>query len=498
MKTTAPGRVARRGPGWATAARVFKVVGGAVVLMHVLLAASPAGTNANTGTFGLLRKQEEFTGFEAVAMEQTTAVVDTTPPGTVYLPGYAYMEDAVLPGVVALRSGRLQAVAAAPEGQPANGQALPPTQLQGFGSDGRTEMREISGWRQAGAGEIRALSWTGDGEHLIVALADQVQVYGPADNGLRVVSTVAESGVRDLAPGPGRSFWLLDGAGVRHFAWDGWGYRELAAWQISGLSTPVAISGGRIGESAWAVLVLDGTLVRYFASTAGAWRELNAYQAAEPGAVDLGLAGDGGYFVLLEDTTAGDGSARRLVYYGRGQAGARRVSELVLADPAWGLAAVPVSWGQRDAAVLNWTGVSYYGWNGAGWGRNYSRDIWGTFLSGMQRQGRGYAAEAWVYGRIQSTDIPVGRVRVLMDADAPEGTAVAVGVTTDGGVTWTPVPVEQNTDVPPGTEFGYRLRLATQEPSVTPVVDRIEVRQVVYRDVPARMLGRQVQVRLIR
>lgn len=498
MQTSAPRRVTRWRVNSRPTLRVWQIAGGIATVALVLLTHMATGSAANSGLFGLFRAQHEFLEAGSLATSQTTAVVDTTPPGTVYLPGYAYMEDAILPGVVVLRPGRLQAAAAVPEGQSANGQALPPTELLGFGSDGRMEMRELSGWRRAGAGEIRALAWTGDGEHLIVALAGEVQVYGLTANGLRMMATVAVAGVSDLAPGPGRSFWLLDGMRVRHFAWDGSGYRELPAWQIDGLSAPVAISGGRFGDSAWALIVLDGIRVRYFAGAAGAWRELATYQATEPDGVDVALAGDGGYFVLLRDPATGDGSARRLVYYGRSGKDVRRVMELVTDDPAWGLATVPASWGERDVAVLNWTGVSYYSWNGAGWGRNYSRDIWGTFLAGLQRQGRGYAAEAWAYSRIQSTDLPVGRVRVLMEADVPEGTAVEVAVTTDGGVTWTPVPAAENTDVPPGTGFGYRLRLATRKTSITPVIDRVEVRQVVYRDVPARVLGRQVQVRLVR
>lgn len=440
--------------------------------------------------------QDDYLSTDEVDLEATTAVVDTENPGRVYLPGFWHITSDILPGVVALHPGAIQAAAGTPEEEwSEDGEPQPATVLQGFMGDGFTGMYQIPDWTTH-VGEIRGIAWTGDGGHLAVATPEEVRVFALDGTGLRQLTTIPVAEALAVAGGPGRDLWIADTTGIRYFAWDGAAYREIPERRLTGVDSLVALSTGKTVEGQDVLVVLAETGIGYYRFDGTSWRQL--FSIHEPDAAGVALAGDGGVFVLLRDPTDSDQRAFEVVYYGLAEDGLRRLTGTLLDAPAWGIVTVPASWGPRDFAVINWTGVNYYAWDGEGWRRNYSRDIWGTFFMAMQKQSEGYVSEAWLYSTVQETFIPVGRIRAEIQADIPPGTGIELEISTDGGQTWTPIPLDTNVDVPPGNQLVYRVRLTTEDMGQTPVLDRIDLRQVVYINGQARSLGIPVKVRLVR
>lgn len=450
------------------------------------LAGALAAAGGWQGVFGLLWIQDDFLDTAQVDMTQTTAVVDTA-AGVVRLPQVPRQGANHLPPLAALRPGETKVVLAVPS----TGQQEP-TDLVGFAGDGN-QMRPFPPWNVQGIGPIRAVAWTGDGSHLAVALDAGVRVYGTAQDGsLRQVAAIPVAAV-SLAGAPGRDLWVLDeGGAVRYFAWDGRQYREIIPRRLSGFA---AIRGISSDPDRRILLVLDGERVRYYTASLLGYREIPANGVQVQGAISVAAIRGGGYRILV---AGGIGQNPRTVYVGIGPGGTRLVPALddILPEDAWGI--VPSPWGDWDYAALTAWGLRYRAFDGRNMRPDPSRSIPGNWWQGVVRQQLAYVSDAVLVSRLWQAPIPVGRVRLVADAQSPPGTQLAFDVSTDGGTSWQPVSTGANVDVNPGYDFRYRIRLHTDDDLQTPVVDRVEIRQVVYTNAPAATLGMRVRVRLVK
>ncbi len=462
-------------------------IGALVTLMAVMVSAA-----GHEGLLGLLWVAEDFLDTSRVNTALTTAEVDTAPPGSVRLPMVTSAWSEVPSPLVALRPGRTQLVLAF-----ARAGAPQATELAGYVSDDRRLVRHAP-WDKSSVGNVRALAWTGDGDYLAVATDTGLQVYGTDPNGaLRQLTTVGLTGARAVAGAPGRDLWILVGSEVRHLKWNMRQYREEPARRITGLADPRGISSSpRDGV----LLVLDGERVRYYrTSPDGSLREETAHGLTVAGAQSVAAVGQGGYRVLVADP---QGQAAKTVHVQVSGAGARVVPahDDSLPEPAWAIA--PSPWGDMDYVSLSAWGLRYRAAAGRNvWRSDGARSAAGNWWQEMVRRQVAYEPDAVLVSQVVRTQIPIGRIRLTAVSQVPEGTAVGFDVSTDGGTTWTTVPLDTNVEVPPGFDFAYRIRLHTDHPLdllKTPVVDRVEVRQVVVTNGPAAALNLRVRARLTR
>jgi len=98
--------------------------------------------------------------------------------------------------------------------------------------------------------------------------------------------------------------------------------------------------------------------------------------------------------------------------------------------------------------------------------------------------------------------IPVEKVIATLNKTVPPNTNVRLDISTDGGATWiTDITLDEVCEVEEGSRLVYRLVLETQDPMETPMVDSIELLQILTKALGrsgASSGGAGSQVRLVR
>jgi len=408
------------------------------VVLVVILAAWFLPARAENG---LIAVDDHFLDLSRVDVGNTTAAVDTAPPGLVYLPRSG--------DSVALRPGALQYAVVVPGG------------ISGYVWNG-TAMARDPQLDVSFPGAV-AVAFSEDGGFLAAASSSEVRVYGfdQAGSPRQVAAVGGFSGVVALEPGPARDFWVAQSNRLVYLGFDGNAWRQVQSVPLTrGLSA--SWSGAR-----QSLAVLDGDRVRYFGFDGSSFVEVPSCGAQVAGASGVVQHGHG-YSVISGQSAQG---------YAITASGAVRSPGLDVALPERGFGGAESPWGEYDwAAVTSW-GVRYFAWEGSRWVLDGVRSVPGTF--------GGYRDFAELRSVAFPASEPVRRVRLEAECQVPGGTSLVFEVSTDGGATWTAVPLAENTDVPEGNSLIYRVLFSTSDPALTPVLDRVRALQIKYLNVPA-------------
>ncbi|MDI6824690.1 MAG: hypothetical protein QME87_10105 [Bacillota bacterium] len=403
-----------------------------LALVVVLVVAMPR-TLAQGSLIGV---DDHFLSVSGVDQGATTAFVDTASPGLVYLPSSG--------GAVALRPGTLQLAAVASGG------------LKGYAWDGTRMVRDVR--LDISFPGVVAVAFSSDGGLMAAATSSQVRFWGfDASGYARTLAALGGfSRIVALEPGRGWDFWVLEPSRAVCLGFDGVSWRP--AFSLS-LSRGLSMSWSAARKS---LVVLDGDRVRYFGFDGSRFVEVPGCGVSVSGA--LGVVQHGhGYSVV---------AGRMALGYALTASGAARVPALDLALPEDGLGGAVSSWGEYDWVAVTSYGARYAAWTGSSWLFDPARTVVGA--SG------GYRDSAELRSVVFPASEPVSRVRLEAEYQVSAKTSLAFEVSTDGGVTWVPVPLAVNTDVPEGSLLCYRVFLATADSSVTPVLDRVRLLQIGY------------------
>lgn len=490
-----------KGRRWLRAA-VWLIIGATAVCS---VAANPVFESEDP--FSMWEIFDHFTSTDQINVDLTTAKVNTAEPGTVTLPLRRSEKPIVAAPLAALHTDSMSLVVAAPDAEQkdAGSPTDPPPparHLFGFAGDG-LEMRSFPPWNLPDFGLIRAIAWTGDSGHLIVAQETAAEAYAvDQDGNLHRIATIPIA-ASSVAGAQGRDFWALVDGEVQYFAWTGLDYREVPSRRISGLTSPICIS-----SDIWrgAVAVLDGTQVRYFASDGGSHREVPSYNATVEGAVAVALLKGGGYRVLVADENTQE--ANRTVYFTVTDSGVRPVPEMDdnLDEGAFNILGSP--WGEQDYVALTASGLRYRAFDSMSMRPNPFLSADGAWWTELVSALMEYVPDAELVSGVW-TGKPVGIVLVSFPnlPPQPDGTSFTVQVTANfnhndpAATVWENVPIGSAVQLQnPGYDFAYRILLHTDDPKVTPVIDEIQVKHLYVRHmhVGDPMTGTKLRVLLVR
>jgi hypothetical protein len=448
----------------ATAARRWRAAAGAV-----LAAALWVGRGADAG---VVQQQspfwfrDDYTDTSSVNLAATTAEVDTAGTGTVTLP-YAPVGLSFDPAgtytLVATRSG-----------------------VQAFVFDGQAVRPVPAGmWNLGSLSATTGVSWIVSGAAFAVSTTAQVVVYGLVPGAGYSAVQVAQmpfSGALGLAPGPSS----LPSAVLVATA------TGATLLEAQGTSL-VAVAGGPSGLAGnlGVAATVDGSLVatwqqegvQIWAWDGSAYVRAASWDPPTPPLADGPVAGvaffsqstgQGGAFWVL---TAGG----QLLAYAYGPAGLLALPGLslsVTSSPA-APAALGAGWSADAVGVMYPTGWIYEDLGAGGtFGpdpvRSLGGQTWAVYASSAALQSVALAVGHPVDEvRVEDADCAAGQTPPNCTAlpRIPPSTSVAYEVSTDGCVTWSPVPPHTNVPVPRGQSLCYRLILATADPTSSPVVD---------------------------
>ncbi len=443
----------------------------ALLAVGVLLGRSAvAGTVESTSPYWF---QDQYVDTTDVNLAQTTAQVNTSGTGTVSLP-YAPISVSFDPrgtyALVATRGG-----------------------VDAFVFDGQT-VRPVpsSMWHLGSLTGTTGASWIMNGSAFAVSTAAQVVVYGlvPGDGYSAVqVAQTAFSGAIGVAPGPAG----LPG-GVLVATPTGAALLEAQGTALTTVSGGPGGLGGNLGVASTS----DGSLaatwqsegVQLWAWDGAAYEHAASWNPPVPPLADGPIAGvaffpqstgqGGGFWIVTE--------GGQLLAYAYGPTG-------LTALPGFSLS-VPTSSSPPGAIGAGWSANSVGVLYPTGW--VYEDLVTGNTLG--QDSIRSLSGQAWaVYqpsATLMSVPLAVGhQVDEVRIEDAtcasgqtppnctalpvlPAGTQVSFQVSTDGCQTWTPVTLYTNTPVPAGNSLCYQMTLTTSDPTVTPVIDVVNLYEI--------------------
>lgn len=409
--------------------------------------------------------EDHFTNLNWTNAGLTTASVDIAGTGVIRLP------KSVSAGSVALRPNRKSLVV---KGQDA---------VAGFSFDGqamRADPRLTISFPS-----VVSVTFSSDGGLLFAASGSEVRTYAFDSTGRTVEVPSARilglSGALAVETGPGQDVWVLTRGTAALYAWDGSGYRQ---------RTAISLSQGRalsFNQPRNSLVVVDGDNIRYFAFNGSGYVEVSYLRSNIPGASSVAqVRGGGGYRVQ---------TGNAMVYVGLTGSGVVRYAGLG-DNPGGDVIIIAESpWGDFDYAALTSTGIQYRAFDGAGYRTNTGLSVAGA-IGGPPS---GYSGSAVFASTVIPAATPIEKVRIVASESAPGGTATSYDVSTDGGLTWTPVLPGANTTVPPGNELVYRITLSSADPRATPEVDEVQLLQIVAQTLTARgAWGRPVHVKLIK
>lgn len=357
---------------------------------------------------------DDFLDLSKVDTARTTAAVATAVPGTVSLPS-------------------------APAGMAWDGATLRIAHAQG-----------ISAWRRTSAGMRPALDLFIDfpafslsafpaGE-FVATDGREVRVYQSG----RLVWSEATSDATAVAAGDD-GFWIVYRDRADLFMRTGAGYEQKVS--IPGLreARTAAYRSGLLA-------VAEADRVRLFRRTLLGFREDPSATRMVTGATGLAWWDTGTVYRVLTSTGVQNFAADS----------PRSWDELGVPG---GVALAPLG---NDVTVLAQDGA-----------KTFSQGRIVDALTVTPVPGLGYQLSAVLQSKVFPVDHQVSAVRLQAGLAAlPPGTSIAYEVSTDGGATWMPAPLDTIVPVPPGDQFTYRATLQTTDASVSPILDWIDVSEV--------------------
>lgn len=307
------------------------------------------------------------------------------------------------------------------------------------------------------------------GGKLYVAKEDGFSVYhvtpaglGPAGPGLSGLS-----GVKAVAVGRAGRVYLVFADRVRCYVPSSTGYTESA----SGALVVPGVTAISADPGSGAVIVAVGKAVRFFVPSGDRMAEVSR-GCVLPADVDgLAISPGGSEYRVLA------GGVLRV--YRVTANGVSLSSSRVLGSAALRVGA------SRDAVPVL-TGPSGVQGNL----RAGAAEVPAAALSDSSFQVGRYRWRAVLVSRLFVTDAPVEKVRLKPEfAALPAGASVSWEVSTDDGASWTPVPPETVTPVPPGDRVRYRALLEGpgEEPQETPSLDRLVFVELFTSTAPAKV-----------
>ncbi|KXG74307.1 hypothetical protein AN618_23530 [Fervidicola ferrireducens] len=422
------------------------------------------------GLYGLITFSEDFLKNDMIDLDKTTAYIENDPPGTVSLPM----------GMTIVVNGQ-KIVAAHP--QKYEYYVVTPEKVVNYAFDGE-EMRHISQRDIQLQGAV-STTYSEDGSVLLVGYEDKVAVYGFTSDGLpkKMMTKTVGGEVVSLEKGFQMDFWLLLKNKAVNYKWNGSDY--VKTFEVSGFTDAVSFS---FSPTANALAVVDQDRVRYFMFNGERYVEISQLEIAKPNLYGIAIKPNGDYIVFSWDGTQ---------YYSISNGKSEYISEL--SDPLVGIISIVDSpWGQADYIAVTPIGILYRGFNSEEFSTNYALSIDGTFGS-RTSQGMGYLDEAELLSKPIPAQIPVNKVILKAVQQVPPKTSVQYFISTDNGQTWIPIEPDVKTAVPQGNSIMYKIVLKTEDASVTPSVDKVEIFQIGINTVRAETLGQgKVKVRLIK
>lgn len=326
---------------------------------------------------------------------------------------------------------------------------------------------------------IESLSYSKDGRFLYASSKTSVLKYAAIPTGYVLLTSTAASDVVAVEGGKGHEVWVLKKAALER--WLGAPDGSYSRQTISTLTKGKSLSYSASKNS---VVVLDDTRLRYFA-VAESVVEIARYSADVAGAIAV-VQTESAIRVLVNEGSR---------YLSIQPEGLVEIPSLKDTQRAFALAA-PNEKSQDFVAVTRGTGTSgdvkYKAHSGVGYTDNPAR-----YVANATNE-IGYKREAELLSNAFDATIPVNKVLATLNKTVPRNTNVRLDISTDGGATWiTDITLDEVCEVDEGSELVYRLVLETQDPMETPIVDSIELLQIL-----AMALGRGAglggsQVRLV-
>lgn len=427
------------------------------VLAFVFASSNYVAADLTFADQDLIVFEDHFLDLSWTDTTQTTAGVDTTAPGYVFykIPGGTPF---------ALRPPEANEIAAVVQDA---------VKIFRFNGAGMTEAATLllpGAW---------AVAYTSAGDYLGVLASGFLHIYGPAQDGsYREVASIPVTGATAVSPFFENGFLVLTSDRLLCYAWNGSSWSEYAPGEIAGIAQGKVVAFCSQDSS---LAVLIGETIRYYRWDGTGFREIASVQVA--GAKSVAVE-PGGLRVLTSSGT---------VFYDTSQGQPIGFSALNDSTPGSAIASSPGR--EHDFAILTDTGIAYRGFGGSSFQTVASLSVAGSFGEGS---GTGESGGQVFVSKVITARQLFSRVRLEADQTVPAGASVKYEVSTDGGVTYTEVPLEQNTAVPPGYEIVYRITLQKGNNDV-PRVDRVRLLQIGIKVVPGSLLdpnGRS-RVRLV-
>jgi hypothetical protein len=393
----------------------------------------------------LLVFEDHFLDLAYTDTTQTTATVDTVPPGYVTVKNKGAKPFSLHPlkkeiAVVAQKDLKVYAFTG--------------NSMQGLDS------QELP--------ELEIVTYSSAGNFLAAFAQGNLHIFGFTEEGtLQEITTVSTPNLVSMSGFFNDSLLLLFPDKITCLAWNGEEWTEYPNAEITGLTQPTALDFvPENGE----LSILDGAQLKLFRWDGECLKNVESSPLA-----GCGIASGVGGVRLLGQA----GSA----FYATDQG--TPVAYPALNDPIPALAISRSSWGAHDYALLTHEGIRYRAFTGEDFATVPEYSIDGQF--GAEEGGAGgVGGEGIFVSTILSAKILCSRVRIEAEQVVPPEASVKYEVSTDGGITFSEVPLDTNTPVLPGYDVVYRITLKAG--GSPPLVDRIKLLQIGLRTIPAALL----------
>lgn len=323
---------------------------------------------------------------------------------------------------------------------------------------------------------VISVSYSKDGRFLYACTSNSVLKYAVSETGYVQVSSRSATDVVAVAGGKGHEVWVLKKQALER--WLGTPDGSYSPQAIATLTRGRSLS---YSEAKNSVVVLDDTRIRYFA-VAASIVEIAKYSVTVPGAIAVAQT-ESAIRVITKDGSR---------YYSVQPDGLLEINALQDTQKAYAVT-TPNEKSQDFIVIRHGVGATgdlqYKAYSHIGYVENPAKQV-ASAASEV-----GYRREAELLSSAFTAIIPIDKVVATLTEIVPPNTGVSLDISTDGGVTWTTVTdFDEVYEVPEGFTFVYRLVLTTLDPLETPIVDRIELLQILTKAVGG---GAGSRVRLV-
>lgn len=330
---------------------------------------------------------------------------------------------------------------------------------------------------------IESLSFSKDGRFLYASTKTSVLKYASSPTGYTLLSTTPAAEVVAVEGGKGHEVWVLKKTALER--WLGTPDGSYSCQTVASLSKGKSLSYSPAKNS---IVVLDDTRIRYFAVTETV-AEISRYCIEVPGASAV-VQTESAIRVLVNEGSR---------FFSVQPEGLVEIAELNDTQKAYALAA-PGEKTHDFMTITRGTGASgdlkYNAHSNVGYRENPAKQV-ANATSEI-----GYKRVAELVSSTFEAGIPVEKVIATLNKTVPPNTNVRLDISTDGGATWiTDITLDEVCEVEEGSRLVYRLVLETQDPMETPMVDSIELLQILTKALGrsgAASGGAGSQVRLVR